>query len=229
MVPVSYGSRALFFYGDYKLNKVIAFVDGFNLYHSIKALNQNKLKWLDLRSLCVNFAPSPQFLMSKIFYFSAYATWLPGAYQRHKEYVKALESTGVTPIMGKFKEKDRSCNICGSMWKAHEEKETDVNIALYILDEAYQNSFDRALIISADSDLSPAVRLVKERFPSKTVRVLTPVNRKHSWDLVNAAGGLNFVKQIKKIHIERSLLPENLTDSLGNVIATRPKKYDPPV
>lgn len=229
MVPVSHGSRALFFYGDYKVDKVIAFVDGFNLYHSIKALNQNQLKWLDLRSLCVNFAPSPQFLMSKIFYFSAYATWLPDAYQRHKEYVKALESTGVTPIMGKFKEKDRSCNMCGSMWKAHEEKETDVNIALYILDEAYQNSFDRALIISADSDLSPAVRLVKERFPSKTVRVLTPVNRKHSWDLVNAAGGLKFVHQIKKIHIERSLLPENLTDSLGNIIATRPKKYDPPV
>lgn len=41
--------------------------------------------------------------------------------------------------MGKFKEKDRSCNICSSMWNAHEEKETDVNIALYILDEAYQN------------------------------------------------------------------------------------------
>lgn len=194
------------------------FVDGFNLYHAIKALRKDHLKWLDLRKLCNNFVPSPQFSIEKIFYFSAHATWLPDAFIRHKAYIEALRSSGVTPVLGKFKEKDRSCNECGCMWKAHEEKETDVNIALYMLDEAYRDTFDRALLVSADSDLAPAIRLIRKRFPEKVFRILTPVRRKHSWDLVKAAGGINFAKHIKRIHIERSLFPAQIVDLSGSVV-----------
>jgi uncharacterized LabA/DUF88 family protein len=207
--------------------RVVFFIDGFNLYHAVKSLNAEHLKWLDLRCLCQNFAPTPQFNIENIYYFTAYATWLPRAFRRHKLYIKALESKGITPVLGKFKEKDRGCKRCGSMWKAHEEKETDVNIALYILDLAYQNKFDRAVIISADSDFSPAIRLVKKRFPDKQFRILTPVNRKHSWDLVNAVGGKKNASHIKNIHIERSLLPGRIILSSGEEVL-RPIEYSPP-
>ena len=148
--------------------RVIFFIDGFNLYHAIKSLQANHLKWLDLKTLCQNFAPSPQFTIENIHYFSAYATWLLGAFHRHKIYLQALRSTGVVPVLGKFKKKDSGCKQCGSTWKSHEEKETDVNIALHILDQAYRNKFDRAIIISADSDFSPAVKLVRKRFPENS-------------------------------------------------------------
>lgn len=46
-------------------------------------------------------------------------------------YVAALRYVGVVPVMGQFKNKDRWCNSCGAKWMGHEEKETDVNIALY--------------------------------------------------------------------------------------------------
>ncbi len=147
------------------MERVIFLIDGFNLYHAIKTLRSNHLKWLDLSTLCQNFAPSPHFSIEDIYYFSAKATWLPDAFLRHKIYLTALESTGVIPVLGKFKEKDRDCNNCNSSWKAHEEKETDVNIALHILDLAYQDNFDRAVIISADSDFSPALRLAKKKIP----------------------------------------------------------------
>ncbi len=207
--------------------RVIFFIDGFNLYHAVKSLRANHLKWLDLKTLCQNFAPSPQFTTENIYYFSAHATWLPDAFSRHKVYLQALKSTGVVPVLGKFKEKDRGCKQCGSLWKAHEEKETDVNIALYILDQAYQNKFDRAVIISADSDFSPAIRLAKQRFPEKQFRILTPVNRKHSWDLVNAVGGKRNANHVKRIHIERSLFPERIILPSGKEII-RPKEYYPP-
>ena len=209
------------------MSRVVFFIDGFNLYHAVKALRMNHLKWMDLRSLCLKFAPSPQYSIEEIFYFSAHATWLPPAFKRHKVYIEALKSTGVKPVLGKFKEKDRGCRNCGSTWKAHEEKETDVNIAVQVLDQAYQDTFDRAVIISADSDFSPAIRLASTRFPHKEFRILTPVGRKHSWDLVNAVGGKKNANHIDRIHIERSLLPQSITLNSGKVI-TRPKEYDPP-
>jgi len=47
-------------------------------------------------------------------------------------------------------------------------------------------------------------------------------------DLVNAAGGSANARRMKLIHVERSLLPDQVTGPDGSVIATRPAKYRPP-
>ena len=127
--------------------RVIAFVDGFNLYHAIDDLKQNHLKWVNLWVLCANFAPQPLLQLTKVHYFSAYATWKPSSYKRHREYVKALVAAGVVPVMGKFKEKTRTCPDCHQTRIYHEEKETDVNIALALLTGALKDEYDRALLI----------------------------------------------------------------------------------
>lgn len=97
-----------------------------------------------------------------------------------------------------------------------------------MLDDAYNDRFDRALLISADSDLAPPIRMVLERFPEKQVRILTPVGRDHSWALVNAAGGLKCAKKIRSAHLQSSLLPEKIMDADGNLVATQPSSYEPP-
>ena len=79
--------------------RVAAFVDGVNLYHALRYLGGNHLKWLNLRMLCENFAPGPALFLVEVFYFSAYATWRPNSYRRHREYVRALQATGVTVVM----------------------------------------------------------------------------------------------------------------------------------
>lgn len=142
-------------------------------------------------------------------------------------FVKALESRGVTPVMGAFKAKTQECKTCGATWIRHEEKETGVNIALQMVIRARRNEYDRALILSADSDMAPAVRAVIQKFPEKRIRVLTPVGRSHSWELYNLVGNKNCAN-LKRSHLEECLLPETLLDTGGNELV-RPGKYDPPV
>ena len=167
--------------------------------------------------------------MSAIFYFSAFATWKPGPYKRHKEYIKALKAVGVIPVLGRFKEKDKFCKKCRVKWKDHEEKETDVNIGIHMLREGYRDSCDHFLLISGDSDLTPAVRMIRDEFPKKTVKILLPYSRSFSGDLITAAGGRKYMKKMKQIHLERSLFGRNVMDNGGNVVAVRPTEYDPPV
>jgi uncharacterized LabA/DUF88 family protein len=66
---------------------------------------------------------------------------------------------------------------CKTTWYTHEETESDVNLATHLLHQAYLNSFDKAFIITADSDLEPAVQLVPDTFSTKEIIILTPPNR----------------------------------------------------
>ena len=154
------------------MKRVCAHIHGFHLYHAIDNLRDNRLKWLNLRLLIENFTKPDVHSIEKIYYFSAYATWKEQAYHRHLAYTKALKHTGIETVMGQFKEKDRACKKCGAKWKGHEEKETDVKIALQLLDDAYQDKYDTAIIVSQDSDLFPAIRLVKDRFPDNRSKSL---------------------------------------------------------
>jgi len=89
------------------MNRVIPFIDGFNLYHSIARHRPfSNFKWLNLTKLIKCFCTSKD-KIETIFYFSAYANWKPERAKRHKHYVKALQLTGVTPIFGEFKNKDK--------------------------------------------------------------------------------------------------------------------------
>jgi len=208
--------------------RVAAFVDGFNLYHALRDLGRDHLQWLNLRTLCENFAPRPALSLVDVFYFSAYATWRPSSYRRYREYVRALQANGVKVIMGRFKGKDRRCWRCQAAWKDHEEKETDVNIALQLLLGGLRGRFDRALLPSGDSDLAPAVRLLRAEVPGVDVRILTPPGRLHSMELVDAAGGLKYGRRVEQVQVERSLLPSEVRDRTGRLVALRPAEYEPP-
>ena len=103
------------------MKRTIAYVDGFNLYHAIDDLRRPELKWLDLKALATSLARESEVVV-EVNYFSAYAAWRPQPYQRHIEYVKALEHVGVNCLMGHFKSKQRTCRSCGAIWIQHEEK-----------------------------------------------------------------------------------------------------------
>lgn len=138
------------------MTRVACYVDGFNLYHAIHDLGKPHLKWLNIWDLA-NSLCRPKESLVKVAYFSAYATWLPDKYARHREYISALGRNGVECHIARFNKKDQSCKKCNSTWIQHEEKETDVHFALTFLEDAIDDVFDRAIIISADSDYVPAV------------------------------------------------------------------------
>ncbi len=95
--------------------------------------------------------------------------------------------SGVKPVMGKFKTKDRKCRKCRYKWTGHEEKETDVNIALAMLNLAYKNEYDHAFLISNDSDLAPAIHMVRANFPEKLITTSVPPHYFHSNELIKAS------------------------------------------
>jgi hypothetical protein len=53
---------------------------------------------------------------------------------KHRRLIRALELNGVDIIYGKFKMRDKKCRSCGAVYKIPEEKQTDVNIAIYTSD-----------------------------------------------------------------------------------------------
>jgi uncharacterized LabA/DUF88 family protein len=203
--------------------RVAAFIDGFNLYHAVSDLHKPHLKWLDLRKVLHNFLDPSIHSLDAVYYFSAYATWLADAHNRHQSYVAALEHSGVIPVMGNFKEKQRGCNKCGTGWIGHEEKESDVNLAIHMLRCAYRDEYDEAFLITGDSDIAPSVKMIKGDFPSKKIKLITPPGRWQSKELGAIA---DKCAKIKDIHLERSLFPEHIIDPAnGNIIVSRPVQY----
>ena len=116
--------------------------------------------------------------LREVYYFTALTTWNLQKVERHKTLIKVLETTGVTVVYGEFRKRDRTCPNCRRMYSSHEEKQTDVNIAIHLFRLAIQDRFDTAMIVSGDSDLIPSIKAVKSTFPSKKVGVLIPISRR---------------------------------------------------
>jgi uncharacterized LabA/DUF88 family protein len=104
--------------------------------------------------------------------------------------------------LGEFKAKTIECRAtCKQAFNVNEEKQTDVNIATKMLEVA--DSYDKLILVTADSDQVPAIRLVKKLHPEKEIFILPPIGR-NSKELVQAAGNrLNMTEQ----HLRDSLLP----------------------
>lgn len=205
------------------MRKVISLVDGFNLYHGIEEMNKPQYKWLDLTKLIRCFIRSDETLI-EIHYFSAYCHWDPVKEKRHKILVKAYENDGIHVHMGKFADKRRTCRSCGNVYQAHEEKWTDVNIGIYLLDLAYSDTYDTALVLSGDGDFLPAIEMTKQRFPAKRIGVLFPPRRsRHDLEAV-----ADYAQKIDRKSIRNSLYPPTIPLKDGTAL-TCPPKWQPPI
>ena len=207
------------------MSRVACYVDGFNLYHAIDDLDKPHLKWVDIKALAASLC-RPDKSLVKTAYFSAYATWRPGAYARHRHFVAALMASGVLCHMARFSEKEAQCRVCKAKWIAHEEKETDVHFSLTFLEDAIDDVFDRAILISADGDHVPAVRRVRKRLPGKQILLAAPPGRLgHARELAKVC---NSKIEITQGRIAKCLLPDTVLDRYGKIVAQRPYAYDPP-
>lgn len=205
--------------------RVISFIDGLNLYHATSILQRPELQWVDLRALSQTFLKTHSEELFQVFYFSAYAEHVAlFKKENQKSYINALKLRDIIPVLGHFKKKNRNCPDCNHKWVSHEEKETDVNIALYLLNLAYQDAFDRALVISNDSDLAPAIRMVRSLFPHKRITTITPPHYFHSIDLIHVSSDKS---KISVSHLERCLLPSVVVDASRRSSVTRPEEYAP--
>jgi uncharacterized LabA/DUF88 family protein len=91
---------------------------------------------------------------------------------------------------------------------------TDVNIAVELMQDAFLDRFDTAILISADSDLVGPVVAVEKLFPGKRVVVACPPGR-YSASLVKASKAY---LQIGRAAIAKSQLPETVATASGYVV-----------
>lgn len=166
-------------------NRVLALIDGFNFYHKLKEYEQKHnvcVKWLNYRSLIESWLNEYDDKNNlTIIYFSAIA------YHRHKDsvnrhitYIKALDKVNIQVVLGEFKDKRISkCSNCPlkdnePLLIRHEEKNTDVNIAITLVNYALNDKFDKCFLLSADNDFLTAIQLVKEEKPNKKIIICPP-------------------------------------------------------
>jgi uncharacterized LabA/DUF88 family protein len=213
--------------------KSIFFIDGLNMYHAIhKGFVHQKYKWLNLKDLAQNLIRKED-VLEKVMYFTAYSNWDKFKEKRHRMYVSALSKYGVQPIIGKFipvtKKFNKKNNRIISTgpyyyeysvitdeitYATYEEKRTDVNIATWIIDFAYQKKYEHAYVVTADGDIAPAIEKVKQRFPKIKFTAVLPFGLKGK-DICNACDD---VIEITETDLQNALFPRKIGKGKGVIV-----------
>jgi len=196
------------------VTRVIAYIDGFNLYFGLKHKGWKRYYWLDLVALAVDLLKPGQILI-ETHYFTARIRTAGNNHadmQRQADYLDALATLDDLHIhYGHYLRKPRKCYGCGAQWMDYEEKMSDVNIAVQLLADAFDNRFDTALIVSADSDLTTPVQFIRKRFQDKRIIVAQPPGR-NSAELRKAA---NAAFTLSKTKMRQNQLPDTVTTPTG--------------
>ena len=193
----------------------IAYIDGFNFYYG--AVKGTPHKWLDLEALCRHLLPRDNIV--KIRYFTARVNPRPEDPQqanRQETYLRALATLPHVEIhYGHFV--TRSVKLPLAHPPAHgprtvevlrtEEKGSDVNLASYLLLDAFKGRCSTAVVISNDSDLARAIQLAQSELGVK-VGIINPHSRsRQSRELLGLE--CSFYK-----HVPRQLLAQTQLPSL---------------
>ena len=159
-------------------NPIIVYIDGFNLYYGLKDKGWRKFYWLNPVALSENLMKSGQFLVRVKYFTSRIDGQNAQKQKRQATYLEALGTLhGLDIHYGRFLANTTRCQHCRHESSVPKEKMTDVNVAVNLLSDAYDNRFSTALIVSGDSDLVGVVQMVTERFADKKVVMAFPPKR----------------------------------------------------
>ncbi len=206
-----------------KLIPSFVYVDGFNLYYG--SIKGTPYKWLDISKMVQLLLPKNQVL--KIKYFTALVHSRPKDPDqplRQQIFLRALRTIpNLEIILGHFLSHEVSMPLANcppgkqkyvNVIKT-EEKGSDVNIATHMLHDGYQGVYEAAIVISNDSDLVEAIKIVRNEL-NKAVIVLNPfsdpLKGRPSVELQKFA---TFVKPIRQGVLAASQFPDPLKDRTG--------------
>jgi uncharacterized LabA/DUF88 family protein len=144
----------------------------------MKAARFDRYRWLDQFTFAAQFLPSEAALVEAK-YFTARIQSPESKRERQSLYLDALESIeGLKIFEGRYLTRNIRCRNCHQRFPVPEEKMTDVSIATELLTDAFDDRFDEAVLITADSDLVPPVSAIRSRFPDKRITVVFPPKRR---------------------------------------------------
>lgn len=189
------------------------YIDGFNLYYG--AVRNSQFKWLDLKALvCKLLKPYHNILSIKYYTAPVKPINDPKQPLRQQTYIKALKAyiSEVSIYYGHFIIREVNAKLVeplegkkyAKVYRT-EEKGSDVNLAVHLVMDAWNDEYDCAVVISNDGDLSEALQIAKNQF-GKNIGLINPqINSDFSRKLYGIA---NFKKRIRKGVIKDSQLPD---------------------
>lgn len=201
-------------------NRVIAYIDGFNLYFGMKSRGWNQFFWLDPWVLAETLITGGRSLEA-VKYFTARVKAPDDKRARQSAYLDAVRaSTDAEIVLGQFSKKPRQCFSCGATWNTFEEKMTDSAIATHLVADAFLNAFDTAILVGGDTDIVPAIKMVKRHFPTKRLEAWFPPRRKNQY----VADCCDDAQSISGAHLEPAQMPDRIEIQEG-VSVTRPGEW----
>ena len=193
--------------------RTFVYVDGFNLYYG--ALKGTSWKWLDLPALFARVL-QPHHDILKVKYYTARVSGTPADQskpQRQDVYLRALRHyrLEVEVYFGHFLSHPVTAPLArpvGNVRTARvirtEEKGSDVNLAVHLLNDGWLDAYDCAVVVSNDSDIAEAMRLVRQQH-GKRIGLMTPGNRGASRQLLAHA---DFARRIRAGGLQQAQLPD---------------------
>lgn len=232
--------------------KVNVYIDWFNFYYALKnklhdenSQWRKEYQWCNFRQLFSEFLKENE-VLNTVYFFSAYRTWNDGV--THKIYVEALMKYNIRPILGNYQSKtnaykqnkhkivnmiyngdekeQENCqkSLKELVYKTFEEKETDVKIALQVLEDAFLNNFDHAYIVSWDSDITPALYSIKRLVKEKRLQHKLFSSILISWTKGRKIRELcDFQHEITAKHMGSSVLPHTIQINAQRSISIPPE------
>jgi uncharacterized LabA/DUF88 family protein len=202
-----------------KNRRSIIYIDGFNMYNG--SLSGTPHKWLNLERYFDRLRQHEDVLSIK--YFTAKMDGDSGV--RQEVYLRALSTLSrVEVIVGRYKRKTVTCRVRACSWLGNklfqtwEEKRTDVNIAVQMLDDALSEQSDTQVLVSGDSDLVPALNKIKERRPQQTLVVYVPARDEHRGAAVEIRSAADKNATLPVALFKHCQLPQEIDDGAGGKI-----------
>jgi uncharacterized LabA/DUF88 family protein len=159
--------------------RVIVYIDGFNVYFGLRESGMKALYWLEYPSLAkslVKTLTNAELVATK--YFTSRIDSPEDKRIRQKDYIEALQHRGnIQMYFGNYRETEYTCGGCKRPNFLHNEKQTDVNIAVQMMLDAYEDNFDVAILVGGDSDLVPPIKAIHETWKPKQVIPCFPPRR----------------------------------------------------
>jgi len=210
--------------------RTYVYIDGLNLFYGI--LKGTPYKWLDIKSLCEKLLPEECDIQA-INYYTAMMRGSPEKVERQLVYLEALRNhiPEFKYILGRHQNIPKLLpRAIPAGYDKHgnpkykpgnkilvlksEEKKSDVNLAVDMLDDAWRKKYDCAVLISNDSDLAPALyatRRLHKRIGLATTTIKPTGNLQKLCD---------FHRHITNHLVKSSQLPDEI-----EIVGKDPKQY----
>ena len=185
---------AVFFISKLGVNplKTIVYIDGFNFYY--RKLKNSDKKWLNVKAMIEKLLPDDEIV--GINYYTARISGRidADAPRRQQIYFNALKSIEnlsihygsfsvnesrmflVQPLDFKHHLKNPNQKIKFANVLKTEEKGSDVNLGCHLVRDGFQGKYEKAVIITNDTDLAEPMRVVKSEL-NLFIELLSPVDK----------------------------------------------------